>query len=48
MALICIVNVREVFMTESFIHNGRTFNRKRPVRKGVLTILTVVTLKCSK
>ena len=37
----------EFFMTRSFLHNGCTFNRKVTVRKGVLTILTVVTLKWS-
>ena len=43
--LIHIFCVREVFMTTSFIHNICTFNRIGNVRKGVLPILTLVTLK---
>ena len=45
LTFIHIIRVREVFMTMSFIHNGCTYNRKGRVRKGVLTILTFVTLK---
>ena len=36
---------REFFMIKYFIHNGCTFTRKGHVRKGVLTTLTLLTLK---
>ena len=48
LTLVHIVCAAEVFMTMYFLHNGCTFNIVGNVRTGVLTILTVVTLKWLK
>ena len=49
LTLINIVRVSGLFFTHYFLHNGCTFEVKGRVRKGVLTILTLVTFKlCCK